>query len=117
MIGFSISLPSNDDWVVDSGASEHMIFDRSSFRSYVELDEPRSVRFGNNQFREGFGVGEVLVESRIGDSVRLVLLKDVLYVPTLSRKLKRECIESYEEAFLANEWSKEVAMRYFCSSI
>lgn len=64
-----------------------MSYDRNSFRNYVELDEPKTVRFGNNQFGEGLGVGDILVQSNVEGLMRMVILKQVLFIPSLTRKL------------------------------
>lgn len=38
-----------DAWMVDSGATEHMSFDKLTFDNYQELNSSRIVRFANRQ--------------------------------------------------------------------
>lgn len=78
---------SNDDWILDSGASEHMTFAKSSYSTYRVLDTPKPVRFGNNNQGTGIGVGDIKVLSKVGEREHIVTLKDVLHVAELRRKL------------------------------
>lgn len=78
----------NKDWIIDSGASEHMTFDRDSYVSYKPLQTTRLVRFGNNENGKGIGIGDIKVKSEIGTRHwKTIILKNVLHVPELKRKL------------------------------
>lgn len=77
-----------EDWVLDSGASQHMCANLSLFDNYFVLDNPKPVRFGNNQRGSGIGVGEIKVLSTVNDhETRLLTLKNVLHVPEICHKL------------------------------
>lgn len=79
---------SDAEWILDSGASEHMTFDQNSYISYRKLDSNRLVRFGNNEKGEGIGIGDIKVRTEVGfGRKRIIILKDVLHVPGLRRKL------------------------------
>lgn len=77
----------DDDWILDSGASDHMSHDSNSFVSYDNFDVKKRVRLGDNNFVEALGSGDVEVVSKVGNAERKFLLKNVLYVPGLRRKL------------------------------
>lgn len=77
---------SSEEWILDSGATEHMTYDRASFNTFRTLSPQKIVRFGNNQFGYGTGTGDIIVISKIGERKSRLILKDVLYVPQL-RKL------------------------------
>lgn len=81
---FSIS---NGTWVLDTGASRHMTFDRADFTSYQELDQERIVRFGGNQKGHGVGIWVVKLVTIVNNQVKRINLKDVLHVPELRRKV------------------------------
>ena len=76
------------EWILDSGASEHMSFERQSFRNYVIVDPPRLVRFGNHQYAQGVGIGDIPVRASLSDGrQKELILKEVLHVPKIRRKL------------------------------
>lgn len=78
----------DDFWWFDSGCSEHMSNDPSSFISYKKLDVPKQVRFGNNDTAAGIGVGDIMATSTLSNgSTRNLIIKNVLYVPKVFKKL------------------------------
>jgi transposase InsO family protein len=77
-----------NDWLLDSGASEHMTFDKSEFVNYRQLDEPIRVRFGNDHQELAIGIGDVKIIAIVGkDQRKPILIKDALYIPKIKRKL------------------------------
>jgi len=80
----AVSPPNANEWILDSGATQHMTFDKENFLTYKVLDPPIQVRFGNNQYGQGIGIGTLIVKSRNADDIRL---EQVLHVPVLRRKL------------------------------
>lgn len=75
-------------WWLDSGCSEHMSNDLSSFISYRKLDTPKQVRFGNNHTGAGIGIGDIRAISTLSNGkTRTLLIKNVLYVPQVFKKL------------------------------
>jgi hypothetical protein len=84
IVATTSSRQSKGDWLLDSGATEHMTFDRGSYSSYEELERPRKVRLANGKIEIGIGKGTVRAVTSTGRSVRL---EDVLHVPTIDRKL------------------------------
>lgn len=79
---------STSDWILDSGATQHMTYDRSSLVDYREISPVKAIRLGNYDYLHGVGEGSVVVRSKSGDgSGRLLKLHNVLYVPKMRRKL------------------------------
>lgn len=74
----------SNEWIVDSGATEHMSFNRGSFTDYEVLGRPKTVKFEDDSYGEGIGFGTVNVETENG--IEFSLTK-VLYIPQLRRKL------------------------------
>lgn len=88
MIAESNFSMSTENWILDSGGTEHMTYDLDSMEEYQELSIPKRVRFGDNNYVHGLGTGTVNVRAFLGqEKYKDVALKSVLYVPELGRKL------------------------------
>ena len=70
----------SDDWFVDSGATDHMCFDKDSFTVYHSLNRPKPIYLGDSSVVNPIGMGTI----RIGDKVNLF---NVLHVPDLDINL------------------------------
>ncbi|KAL9444243.1 hypothetical protein AB3S75_017429 [Citrus x aurantiifolia] len=73
---------SSDDWLIDSGCTNHMSFDESLFKE-VNKSEVSRVKVGNGQYIEVKGKGTVAIKSSAG----IKLIYDVLLVPKIDRNL------------------------------
>lgn len=51
----------SQNWIIDSGASRHMTWDRAHLEDYRALDSPELVRLGDNRTVEGEGIGKVRI--------------------------------------------------------
>ncbi|CAL5368182.1 unnamed protein product [Camellia sinensis] len=73
---------STESWLIDSGCTNHMTYDRELFR---ELDKTAisKVRIGNGAHIAVKGKGTVAIEGCTG----LKLISDVLYVPEINQNL------------------------------
>lgn len=78
---------SESEWIIDSGASDHITYDLSSFHSFTEFNQPKTVILGDRGKLEALGRGEIHVYARVGEIDRLISLSNVLYVPGMRRKL------------------------------
>lgn len=74
-------------WIVDTGATCHMTPDQNDFDSYVNLPEPRVVKFGGKEISHGVGIGTVHPITKVGDVKQMMTLQNVLHVPDVRRKL------------------------------
>ena len=70
-------------WLLDSGCSIHMTFDRTAFRKLKPLEREVDILVGNNVFITAEGQGDIPLDTPQGP----ILLKDVLLVPELSSNL------------------------------
>lgn len=78
----------SDEWILDSGATEHMSYDRSTFVNYEKLNPHRRIRYGNDGEGRGIGMGDIPVQFISKDNRRKnLLLRNVLHVPEMKRKL------------------------------
>jgi hypothetical protein len=73
----------SDDWWMDSGATVHICVDRSMFSSFQGYSSA-PVLMGNGVSAAVRGTGQVYLKLTSG---KTLVLKDVLYVPSMSRNL------------------------------
>ncbi len=82
-------------WLIDSGASHHMCFDRSLFVSIRDLTNPAQVKVANNQFVPCSEIGDINLPLTIRHDPKDVStfvtcvykLKNVLFVPGIRKNL------------------------------
>jgi hypothetical protein len=67
-------------WYIDSGATDHMCYDRAQFTYLKRFAEPRGVTLGDDSRIEAFGSGDIPLSTNR-------TLKNVLYVPDLGMNL------------------------------
>ena len=73
-------------WWIDSGASQHMTYDRGSIDSYQKFKKPLNIQLADDSTLQSFGKGEVRLTLNGKEKVKIVL-KEVLYVPKMKNKL------------------------------
>jgi len=77
-----------DEWFADSGATEHMTDKREWFQSFQSIDNLTwSVSVADDHKLYVRGVGDIIVQAKVNDTITLLKLKNVLYVPKLRRNL------------------------------
>lgn len=77
----------SQEWILDTGASDHMCNVKQWFTTYEEFDEPRSVRVGDGGRIDAYGKGCVNAQMFNGTKWNRNHLEDVLYVPELKYNL------------------------------
>jgi len=106
-------------WLLDSGCSAHMSFEKDAFQSLRPLREPVEILVGNNEKIPAMGEGDVPLDTEHGS----IMLRNVLYAPHLAANLisytclmKRRCVINNSttgvticatdggEVFTADEW-------------
>ena len=73
---------SSEKWLIDSGCTNHMTFDRDLFKE-LDTSIASKVKIGNGEYIAVKGKGTVAIESISGTK----LIKDVLFVPNISQNL------------------------------
>ena len=76
-----------EHFIIDSGASSHMVRHRSWFANLKTTNIPEYVQLGDGRKIKTEGVGSVPLRVSTGKSLRRIVLKDVLYVPSLKTSL------------------------------
>ena len=73
----------NSGWIIDSGATQHMTFEKNQLSDYVEFKQPCTV----NMFHLGIWQGTYRIVTDLWDQVQNISLCDVLYLPELEKNL------------------------------
>ena len=77
-----------EEWVVDSGATMHMTWDKGVFVTYAAMEDMLSVRLGDGRTVKAEGKGSVCLRIRDNKQTeRKISLSSVLFVPDLSCNL------------------------------
>ena len=61
----------DEGWIIDSGASQHMTFQRSIIRNYKEFDTPELVGLGHGHTVNALGTGSIKVISQLPKQKRI----------------------------------------------
>ena len=78
----------NKNWIIDSGASRHMMFQREILYNCKEFETPEPVGLGDGRTVSALGSGKVKVVSQLYHNKKVAgWMTDVLYVPKLTRNL------------------------------
>ena len=89
---FAVSVGSNSHqmgkWLIDSGASSHMTWERNILTRYQEFDKIQKVSVGDGRTLDALGIGEVHVnmQFKVSQPKRCVIYQ-VLFVPDLACNL------------------------------
>lgn len=75
------------EWIADSGATKHMTPNKQWFSELKPVDDLPSIRVGNGAELSVKGIGTVRIKRLVYGEWSEMLIKDVHYVPGLSRSL------------------------------
>eukprot|EP00794_Sanderia_malayensis_P002886 gene2886-biopygen2372 len=78
---------SGDEWLIDSGASQHMTYENSGMLNYEKFSTPRNIRLADNRTVHAYGKGNIRIPIYDGTKKWNFMLCGVLFVPELKRKL------------------------------
>ena len=70
-----------DEWISDSGATQHITGVKSWFTNYREFDIPKGVSLSNKDEAQALGIGTVELEGYVNYKWITCTLSDVLYIP------------------------------------
>ena len=83
----SMNAIGKSEWIIDSGATQHMTFERNNLEDYVEFKQPSVVNLGDNRSILAYGKGTYRVKAVVDGRIQKIALHDVLYLPELDKKL------------------------------
>jgi len=90
-------------WVIDSGASFHIIYRRNLFTSYTPGDFG-NVKMAHEGVARCVGVGQVFLEMSNGSRLILKHMKHVLDVRLNLLFVGKLCDENYNKSFSFDSW-------------
>ena len=77
-----------EEWVVDSGATKHMTWDKGVFVTYATMEDMPNVRLGDGRHVKAEGRGSICLRVKDDKDAEFVIrLSSVLYMPDLSCNL------------------------------
>jgi len=82
-----LSIKDDEQWLLDSGASDHMCTKYDWFRDYEQLENPTQVKIGNGSCMYAIGTGKTLIWSFVKGHWNKNFLLNVLHVPELKYNL------------------------------
>ncbi|XP_019265852.1 PREDICTED: uncharacterized protein LOC109243382 [Nicotiana attenuata] len=77
-----LSTKKSDFWLIDSGCTNHMTYDRNLFKEFTSIGN-KNVRIGNGDYILAKGKGIVAIPTNSG----IKKISDVLYVPDIDQNL------------------------------
>jgi hypothetical protein len=76
------------DWILDSGATSSMCWDRNLFNDFTEIS--RKVWFADSKYAMALGIGPVSLEYEVQGQRVTRIIQDILYVPGFMYNLLSE---------------------------
>jgi hypothetical protein len=76
-----------EEWILDSGASHHMMSDQNLFINLEYFKNPTSIELGNNTVINAEGKGSVEMNLMVNNNMLKGMLTDVLYVLEIQKNL------------------------------
>ena len=83
----SLNVCGKSDWIIDSGATQDMTFEKDALVDYVEFKQPSIVNLGDNHLILAYGKGTYRIKAVVDDHIQNISLRDVLYLPDLDKNL------------------------------
>ncbi len=84
------ALSANDhttyDWILDSGARQHITFEQERFTTYERIS-PRKVFMGDETVLEAIGKGNIKATMQVGGELSHATITQVLHVPKMKNNL------------------------------
>lgn len=77
--------PYQSDWIIDSGASNHIVHDQSLYKTYELLKTPFEITVGDDFALQVIGTGQIEVNFNDGHTWEPGTLNDVWHVPNMGR--------------------------------
>ena len=75
------------DWIIDSGATQHMTFEKNRLTDYIEFKQPCKVNLGDNRTILAYGKGTFSLVADLNGQSQNIGLREVLFLPELEKNL------------------------------
>ena len=98
--GNSRTAKSSCEWLVDSGATQHMAFSRKFMINYKDIS-PVDVHLADDGVVQAIGTGDIVMSMKTPHGMKKGMLRDVWHIPKLSRNLfSVGCFTKRADSFL-----------------
>lgn len=77
----------SDSWYIDNGASKHITMDDKNFIDFEKFQSPHGITAADGKFLPALGKGTLQIATVVNNKKQLKELKDVWYVPEISKNL------------------------------
>lgn len=84
---FRNDVKNSTDWYVDNGATSHVTNRGDLFQDFIYFKSSHTVTGANGQSIQAIGIGTIRAEAEVEGRLEQILLKDVWYVPAISKNL------------------------------
>ncbi len=74
-------------WIIDSGCTQHMTFDRSAFVTYTKQQTDRTITVGTKAETKVAGTGDIDIKVSVDGKPFNVRLMNVLHVPGIGYQI------------------------------
>ncbi|XP_022963821.1 uncharacterized protein LOC111464007 [Cucurbita moschata] len=112
MVTSSSSKESCESWLIDSGCTNHMTYDKESFEELRDTEEDKRVRIGNGEHMEVKGKGTVAITSYEGYKVlfenKQCLIKDASGKDLFNVKMEGKGFDLNPTAFISRVSATEI---------
>ena len=120
----NISNIKNNEWIIDSAATSHMVNDKKFFDKFIPLKNKIYLADGSYVVTEGVGSGRIKIYNELNDS-QSCYLENVLYIPKLDGNLlsiikmvqKGICVEFKNNKCTISKNNKEIGVGYVHGNI
>ena len=102
------SVANTQDWIVDSGASNHMTCNKEWLKNYRAIKPIRIETAENERFIEAVGCGDVVLFLKNRSGVQKVTVANVYFVPNLGKNLLS--IGKISEKGVIVQFSKQICI-------
>ena len=86
-------LTSKSCWIVDSGVTQHMTYEKDSLSDFVTLQQPSTIILGDNRAILAYGKGTYRFTTVVEGKLQKIALHDVMFLPDLGENLLSLCVQ------------------------
>src|SRR5579871_3601331 len=83
----NLNQANQENWYLDSYATNHFAVNKSSFKTYKTLEKPTQVKVANQDYTPAIGTGTIELQVRIGQQCGNITIMNVLHTPEIDSNL------------------------------
>src|SRR5579871_6871456 len=83
----NLNQANQENWYLDSCATNYFAVNKSSFKTYKTLEKPTQVKVANQNYTPAIGTGTIELQVRIGQQYGNITITNVLHTPEMDSNL------------------------------